>query len=170
MIANWFEAKVKYIKISEDGRERKVNELYLLDAFTHTEAEARIIEEMKFIVSGDYYIAGLKRSNISEIVPSDDENDDKWYKIKVAFIDADDVSGKEKKSNQYYLVAGSDTKRAQENLEKSLASFVVPYEIVAINDTMFLDVFPYKAKEEGDAEENEGDESECIGQTFDPNC
>lgn len=167
MIANWFEAKVKYVKISEDGRERKVNELYLLDAMSYTEAEARIIKEMKTMIQGDYYVSVLKKSNISEIVPSDDENDDKWYKIKVAFIDADEVSGKEKKSNQYYLVAGSDTKRAQENLEKSLVSFVVPYDIVAINDTMFLDVFPYSTKEEG---ENAEDESECIGQTFDPNC
>ena len=91
MIANWFEAKGKYIKISEDGRERKVNELYLLDAMTYTEAEARIIKEMETMVQGDYYIAGLKKSNVSEIVPSDDENDDRWYKIKVAFIDADEI-------------------------------------------------------------------------------
>lgn len=166
MIANWFEAKVKYVKVSDDGRERKVNELYLLDAMNFTEAEARIIKEMEEIVSGDYYVSGLKKSNISEIVPSDDENDDKWYKVKVAFIDADEISGKEKKSNQYYLVAGSDTKRAQENLDKSLVTFVVPYEIVAINDTMFLDVFPYSTKEGDNAE----DESDFFGQTFDPNC
>ncbi|MGL5681505.1 MAG: DUF4494 domain-containing protein [Marinifilaceae bacterium] len=152
MIANWFEAKVKYIKISEDGRERKVNELYLLDAMTYTEAEARIIKEMESIVQGDYYISGLRKSNISEIVPSDDENDDRWYKVKVAFIDADEVSGKEKKSNQYYLVAAANIKRAIENLEKSLASFVVPYDIAAIADTLFLDVFPYAAGD--DAEES----------------
>ena len=31
MTANWFEAKVKYMKVNEDGREKKVNEAYLLD-------------------------------------------------------------------------------------------------------------------------------------------
>ena len=29
MTANWFEAKVKYIKVNEDGREKKVTESYL---------------------------------------------------------------------------------------------------------------------------------------------
>ena len=28
MTANWFEAKVKYMKVNEDGREKKVNEAY----------------------------------------------------------------------------------------------------------------------------------------------
>ena len=147
MIANWFEAKVKYIKITEDGRERKVSELYLLDAMSYTEAEGGVIKELEAIVQGDYYISNLKKSNISEVVQSEDENDDRWYKIKVAFIDADEISGNEKKSNQYYLVAAADIKRAIENLERKLASFVVPYEIIAVSDTLFLDVFPYNGEE-----------------------
>ena len=43
MTANWFEAKVKYMKVNEDGREKKVNEAYLLDAMSYTEAESRIM-------------------------------------------------------------------------------------------------------------------------------
>ncbi|MGL5681703.1 MAG: DUF4494 domain-containing protein [Marinifilaceae bacterium] len=144
MIANWFEAKVKYIKITEDGRERKVSELYLLDAMSYTEAEGGVIKEMESIVHGDYYIDALKKSNISEVVPSDDENDDKWYKVKVSFIDADEVSGKEKKSNQYYLVQASDIKRAIENIEKALSTFVVPYDLAVTGETKIVDVFPYE--------------------------
>ena len=124
MTANWFEAKVKYMKVSEDGKEKKVNEAYLLDAMSYTEAESRITREMESVVSGDYYISSLKKSNITEVVPSEDETDDRWYKAKVAIIDADEVSGKEKSSFQYYLVAASDIKRALENLEKSLSTFV----------------------------------------------
>lgn len=143
MTANWFEAKVKYMRVGEDGRERKVNEAYLLDAMSYTEAESRITKEMEPIIKGDYYISGLKKSNITEIVPSNDETDDRWYKAKIAIVDADEVSGKEKRSFQYYLVAASNTNRALENLEKSMAMFVVPYEIVSITDTLFMDVFPY---------------------------
>lgn len=141
--ANWFEAKVKYMKVGEDGRERKVSEMYLLDAMSYTEAESRIVSEMEMIVKGDYYIASLKKSNISEVVTSEDETDDRWYKAKIAIIDADEVSGKEKSSYQYYLVAAADTNRALENIEKALATFVVPYEVAGINDTKFMDVFPY---------------------------
>ena len=38
----WFECKVKYVKIDDDGRERKVSEVYLVDAVTFTDAETRI--------------------------------------------------------------------------------------------------------------------------------
>ena len=103
MTANWFEAKVKYMKVNEDGREKKVNEAYLLDAMSYTEAESRIMHEMESVISGDYYISSLKKSNITELVPSEDENDDRWYKAKVNIIDADEVSGKEKSTGQYYL-------------------------------------------------------------------
>ena len=157
MTANWFEAKVKYMKVSEDGKEKKVNEAYLLDAMSYTEAESRITREMESVVSGDYDLSSLKKSNITEVVPSEDETDDRWYKAKVAIIDADEVSGKEKSSFQYYLVAASDIKRALENLEKSLSTFVVPYEIASLADTTFMDVYPYfeetAAEEESTEEE-----------------
>ena len=154
MTANWFEGKVKYIRIGEDGRERKVMEAYLLDAMSYTEAENRIIEEMESIVNGEFYISGLKKSNITEVVSSEDENDDRWYKAKVAIIDADEVSGREKRAFQYYLVAASNINKALENLEKSLASFVVPYEIASLTDTQFMDVFPYFSDEEEQIPEN----------------
>ena len=145
------------MKVSEDGKEKKVNEAYLLDAMSYTEAESRITREMESVVSGDYYISSLKKSNITEVVPSEDETDDRWYKAKMAIIDADEVSGKEKSSFQYYLVAASDIKRALENLEKSLSTFVVPYEIASLADTTFMDVYPYfeepAAEEESTEEE-----------------
>ena len=63
------------------------------------------------------------------------------------------MSGKEKSTGQYYLVAASNINKALENLEKSLASFVVPYEIASLTDTQFMDVFPYfsECKEENPA-------------------
>lgn len=148
MTANWFEAKISYMKVGEDGREKKVSESYLLDAMSYTEAEARVIKEMESIISGDYYIKSLKKSNITELLPSEDENDDRWYKAKVNIIDADAVSGQKKCSSQYYLVSASNFNLALENLEKSLSTFVVTYEIASITDTDFMDVFPYFSEEE----------------------
>ena len=142
MTANWFEAKVKYVKVGEDGKEKKMSELYLLDAMSYTEAESRITENLREMIQGDFYIVGLK-SNITELVESNDGNDDKWFKAKVAIIDADQISGKEKKSNQYYLVAGADIDSALANLHKSLSTYVVPFEISSLADTNIMDVFPY---------------------------
>ena len=112
MTANWFEAKIKYVKVGENGRERKVSEMFLLNALSYTEAESRITHEMESVIKGDYYISSLKKSNITELVPSNDETDDRWYKAKIAIIDADEVSGKEKSSYQYFLVAAANINRA----------------------------------------------------------
>ena len=143
MTANWFEAKVKYVKVGEDGKEKKMSELYLLDAMSYTEAESRITENLREMIQGDFYIVGLKKSNSKGLVESNEGNDDKWFKAKVAIIDADQISGKEKKSHQYYLVAGADIERALVNLQKSLSTYVVPFEISSLTDTNIMDVFPY---------------------------
>lgn len=143
MTANWFEVKVKYVKVGEDGKEKKVSELYLLDSMSFTEAEARIIEELKEMIQGDFCIEAIKKSNITELVDSNDANDDKWFKAKVAIIDADSISGREKRSNQYFLVAGSDVDKSLENLQKALSTYVVPFEIVQVGDSNIMDVFPY---------------------------
>ena len=143
MTANWFEVKVKYTKVDEDGRQRKVSELYLLDAVSFTEAESRIIEELREIIQGDFYIEAIKKSNITELVESKDGNDDKWFKAKVAIIDADSISGREKRSNQYFLVAGSDVDKSLENLQKALSTYVISTDVVQIGDSNIMDMFPY---------------------------
>ena len=66
-MALWFECKVRYDKMQENGVVKKVNEPYLVDALTFTEAEQRINEEMKPYISGDFSISAVKKTKISEI-------------------------------------------------------------------------------------------------------
>lgn len=147
MSANWFESRIKYARTGEDGREKKIAESYLLDAMSYTEAEARMAVVLESMGQASYEIASLKKSNITEIVESNDGNDDKWYKARVALIDADAISGKEKSSYHYFLIAASTIDRALAHLQKSLSTYVIPYEIVSLSDTNIIDVLPYFALE-----------------------
>ena len=45
--AIWFECKIRYEKTMEDGLPKKVSEVYVVDALGFSEAEERIMEEMK---------------------------------------------------------------------------------------------------------------------------
>ena len=103
---------------------------------------------MESITSGDFWITRLKKSNVTEVVESTDANDDRWYKAKVAIIDADKVSGREKRSFLYYLVAASDVSRALENLNKALETFMMPWKVVSVSDSHVSDIFPYVAEGE----------------------
>lgn len=151
-MAVWFEASVKYMKTNEEGRTAKVSEGYMVDALSFTEAEARIVEEMAALISGEYYLNTLKKSIITEIVYSDDENDDRWYRAKVCTIDADEVSGKEKSTPVHFLIAAHSIDGALANLKKELQTYSVDWEICSVADTKIMDVFRYKPQVESEQE------------------
>ncbi len=93
---NWFECKVSYEKMLENGMQKKVTEPYLVDALSFTEAEARIIEEIRPFITGEFTVTDIKRARLSELFFN--ENGDRFYKIKVYFITLDEKSGAEKKT------------------------------------------------------------------------
>ena len=76
----WFECKIRYEKVMENGMQKKVTEPYLVDALSFTEAEARIIEEMTPFISGEFTVSDIKRANYSELFPSEEEAADRWFK------------------------------------------------------------------------------------------
>lgn len=140
-MANWFECKVRYDKMQENGSVKRVNEPYLVDALSFTEAEARIIEEQTPFISGDFSVSAVKRTKITEIFY--DETGDRWYLVKVAFITIDE-KGFEKKTSTLILVQASDFKGAYDNFVKGMESGMSDYEIQSITETPLMDVYRVK--------------------------
>lgn len=138
-MANWFECKIRYDKVMENGMVKKVNEPYLIDALSFTEAEARIIKEMTPFISGDFSVSAVKRTKISEIFR--DDTADKWYLAKVAFITIDEKTGAEKKSVSQMLVAGSDFRNAFDNFMDGMKGTLGDFELVSLNETPLMDVY-----------------------------
>ncbi len=81
----WFECKIRYEKVMENGMNKKVTEPYLVDALSFTEAEARIIEEITPYISGEFTVSDIKRANYSELFPSEEDAADRWFKCKLFF-------------------------------------------------------------------------------------
>ena len=79
---NWFECKIRYEKVAENGMNKKVTEPYLVDALSFTEAESRIIEEITPFISGEFTVSDIKRANYSELFPSDEEAADRRDAVK----------------------------------------------------------------------------------------
>ena len=89
MMHTWFECKIRYEKVMENGMNKKVTEPYLVDALSFTEAEARIIEEITPYISGEFTVSDIKRANYSELFPSEEDAADRWFKCKLFFITLD---------------------------------------------------------------------------------
>jgi hypothetical protein len=144
----WFECTAKYIKMDENGREKKASETYMLDAISFTEAESRIYKELQTMVSGEFMVTKISKTRISEIIPSD--NGDRWYKAKVAFITVDEESGKEKRVAQFVLVFSGSVKEAYDQIIEAMQGMMADFEISGINESTILDVFPYSVSEKND--------------------
>lgn len=141
-MALWFECKIRYDRMQENGAVKKVNEPYLVDALSFTEAEARIIEEMKPFISGDFSISAVKKTKIAEIFF--DEAGDKFYMVKYNIITLDEKSGAEKKVAVYTLVQASDFDSALSNFRENMKGTLADFEISSIAETPIMDVFPMK--------------------------
>ena len=146
--SDWFEVKFQYEKTQEDGMQKKITELYTVDALSFTEAEERITEEMEAFVSGETFIKSISRAPYGEIFFDDRESADKYYKAKLDFITIDEKTEKEKKSTMTYLVQAANLDEAKKNILEVMDGTMVDYDIQSIAETKIMDVFEYKEKKE----------------------
>jgi hypothetical protein len=130
----------------EDGLQKKVTELYVVDALSFTEAEQRITEEMSSYISGTFEVADIKKAAYKEIFFSDDEQADRWYKTKLQFITIDEKTAKEKKSNVNYLVQAGTLNGAVKNIDSVMGGTMIDYVIASVAETQIMDVYEHEVK------------------------
>jgi len=140
---NWFECKIKYEKTAEEGKIVKVNEAYLVDALSFTEAEARIISEMQPFISGEFVVSNIRRARISEMFQN--ETGDKWYRSKVMFISLDEEKGVEKRTASTMMVQANNIKEAWDGILEGMKGSMADYEVASIVETNIMDVYKYEA-------------------------
>jgi hypothetical protein len=139
---NWFECKIQYEKLStDDGKQKKSTDTYLVDALSFTEAEARLIKEVTPYMTGEFTVSNIKRSKIYEIF--DSPEGDRWYRAKVMFIILDEEKGTEKKVPSNMLIQASDIQAALVRLHEGMKGTMSDFEVASISDTPILDIYPY---------------------------
>lgn len=141
--ANWFECRIAYEKIMEDGMQKKVKENYVVDALSFTEAEQRIMEEMSSYISGAFNVVDIKKMPYKEVFFDDAEMSDRYYKAKLVFITIDERTEKEKRSNVTYLVQAATLDGAVKNINEVMGGTMIDYEKSNIAETKVMDVFEY---------------------------
>lgn len=172
--STWFECKIRYEKMMEDGMQKKVTELYVVDALSFTEAESAITEEMSSYISGEFEVRDIKKAAYGEIFFSDEPSADRWYKAKLQFITIDDKSGKEKKSNVNYLVHAATFNGAVHNIDEVMGKTMIDYVVASVAETQIMDVFEHgadmktKKPEVNDVPEYEEQASNAEGEAETP--
>ncbi len=144
--SEWYEVKFQHEQTQEDGTQKKVTELYTVDALSFTEAESKITEEMKLYVSGETFIKAITRAPYKEIFFDERESADKYYKAKLDFITIDEKTEKEKKSTITYLVQAASLDEAKKNINEIMGKTMIDYDIQSIAETKIIDVFEHGEK------------------------
>lgn len=144
--STWFECQVSVPKTQDDGSVKVANEVYTVDALTFTEAEARITDEMQPYVAnmvGGFNIKNINPAQYKEVFFSENDKDDHWFKVKVAFITLDEKTMKEKFSNEFYLVQADKAETANVYANEVLDRGMLDYRIISNVETRIMDVFQH---------------------------
>lgn len=145
--STWFECSVIVPKVQDDGNVRNVNEVYTVDALSFTEAETRIIDEMQPYVAdmvGGFQIKNINPAQYKEIFFSENTKDDRWFKVKVAFLAFDEKTMKEKETKMVYLVQADKAETAQSYTNEVMGRGMQDYRIISNVETKIMDVYQHE--------------------------
>ena len=137
-MANYFEVKITFNKTLENGKEKKVSELYLVDAVSFTEAETKITAE--FSLLPNFKVKSIRQYKVAEIVNKTNLDDSRYFKCKVNFITLDEKSGNEKKTAVYMLVDAETLDKAKALLVEYMKCTMADYSIEKIEETKIMAV------------------------------
>ncbi|WP_026630072.1 DUF4494 domain-containing protein [Dyadobacter alkalitolerans] len=148
-MASWYLCKIRFQKEDEAGSLQTINEAYLIDSVSFTEAEAKCYKQ---IVTGasEFNVDSIARMRLADLFTY--EEGEQWFKAKVIYFSVDEKSGKEKKIVNFMLVNADGIQQAIDRVNFEMRTFLIPYEMTDMILTPILDVFPHTSDEEAEQE------------------
>ena len=142
--SNWFEVKLRYDKVHEDGYEKKVTESYVVEALSFGEAEKTAIEFLGGYVSGEIQVVNINPMKFQEVFFNEQESCDRYYKAILQFITIDEQTEREKHTQVYYLVQASSFDNCKDSIRTIMDGTMVDYQIASVSETKVIDVIEHE--------------------------
>ena len=115
---------------------------------------------MEIYISGEYKLTSNSLANYHEVVTSEADNADRYYKVRAAFITFDEKTEREKRSNTNFLVQASSLRNAIDNFDTFMGSSMIDYSVVSVQETKLMDIFSHA--DSNNKVENEHGEEETA--------
>ncbi len=142
--SNWFEVKMRYDKVHEDGYEKKVTESYVVEALSFGEAERIGIEFLSQYVSGEIQVVNINPMKFHEVFFNEQESCDRYYKAILQFITIDEKTEREKHTQVYYLVQASSFDNCKDTIRTIMERTMIDYQIASVSETKVIDVIEHE--------------------------
>ena len=140
----FFEVAVRYDKTMENGAVKRVTELFIVDALSFTEAEARTTEFMQPYISGDFRVVKEKITNIAEVITTMDPTVDRFYKVKHNIITVNEKTATEKRTPQYLLFQARSNDDARNRYADYVKNWMADVELDTVAETKYMDFIKTK--------------------------
>lgn len=142
--SNWFEVKMRYDKVHEDGYEKKVTESYVVEALSFGEAEKTAIEFLGSYVSGEIQVVNINPMKFQEVFFNEQGSCDRYYKAILQFITIDEKTEREKHTQVYYLVQASSFDNCKDTIRTTMDRTMIDYQIASVSETKVIDVIEHE--------------------------
>ena len=127
----FFEVGVSYI----DAIEKKHKETVIVKAISFAEAEDKAYLDFKDYAVTDIDVLSVKISNVTEVILDENDEKEKYYKVKYSVIVLDEKSAKEKRIPHYLLFNASSIDEAREMYKREMAGCVSDIILESITET-----------------------------------
>ena len=127
----FFEVGVSYI----DAIEKKRKETFIVKAISFAEAEDKAYLDFKDYAVTDIDVLSVKVSNVTEVILDENDEKEKYYKVKYSVIVLDEKSSKEKRIPHYLLFNASSIDEAREMYKREMAGCVSDIILESITET-----------------------------------
>jgi len=135
----FFEVKVKYDKMQDNGALKAVTETYALDALSFTEAEAKITDMMRPFINGSFEVTAEKIAPYTNFIRG---QHDLYYSVKYTFMQFNETNGTmSKKHLETILINAEDFDDAKAKAVAYQRNATFDWQIDTLKETKIIDVF-----------------------------
>lgn len=137
-MAKYYECTIRYDKMGEDGKMKRVSERFLVDSLSLSEAESRVTEKMQPYISGEFCTTSAKETKISEVIGVEDSD---YFLAKIDYPTIDEKTAKLKHNVVQILVGANDFECAYSEIVAQMKGSMADWEMLSLAASPIVDVF-----------------------------
>lgn len=127
-----YEVKVRYERIDETGKAKKVTEVYIVSALESQDVEIAILSELSSY--RDVEILSIKKVKIDQVIAvyNRERHREKWYRARCAVINLDD-NDRPRRTSISVIINADDFDDADNRLHAWLDAMTSDIELIGLS-------------------------------------
>lgn len=128
-----YEVKVRYERIDDIGKAKKVTEVYIVSAYMSHEAEIAMLSELSSY--RDVEVLSIKQLKVEQIIAVCDRerHREKWYRARCAVLQLNEKNGCTRRTSISVIVNADDFDDADNRLHAWLDAMTSDIELIGLS-------------------------------------